>query len=234
MTDFIENCTLLIQGPNRNNYSKYRENYDNKIIVSTWESSFVNLDDSIIFIEQPLPKLTYQIYNPQNLYYQCVSTLAGLKKCNTEYIIKLRSDEYFSDLEKLYLKSKATNKFVCLPIFFRKSFSVPYHISDHVICHKTSVLLDAYTSCLAKCSSGRTISFMPEVYFFKSWVEDNVLHEINWDRSLARIVTKNCVDIVNFDEIKEFRVVSNQAKKVYTDTSFQNLDYDIIKSINEL
>ena len=52
------------------------------------------------------PDIYKNMYSNANINYHVASTLNGLKKVTTKYAIKLRSDEYYSDLSKFVEKIK--------------------------------------------------------------------------------------------------------------------------------
>lgn len=136
----IKNTTLLIAGPIHQNTIQMIEKYRSvfKIIVSTYkENKNVNLDKlqsldkNLVIIESQLPEVK-DMYNSQNIYYQCFSVLNGLQLCKTEYVMKLRSDEFYSNLDKL-VKKLPSNKISTSNIFVRDVGYKPFHLSDHII-----------------------------------------------------------------------------------------------------
>jgi hypothetical protein len=148
--DFYNDLTILIQGPlnltsinNIGNYSNF-----GKVIFSCWENDDIKLFDkvreSFCIIKNFYPMMP--LYNSANIHYQIVSTLGGLKYCNTKYCIKLRSDESYSNLkpiiEKLISKD---NQIISSNIYFCNR---PYNPSDHIIASKTSILLNGFEESL--------------------------------------------------------------------------------------
>ena len=71
-----------------------------------------------------------------NVYYQCKSVEnalnAGMEK--TDFVIKLRTDEFYSNLSPVVDRLLANpNKIVTNNVFLRDQKEFPYSISDHVI-----------------------------------------------------------------------------------------------------
>lgn len=137
----LDNLTILIQGRcDEPQLKMWIDNHsDYNIILSTWEDFNTELkipnNWKVIKSEYPIR------YAPwQNLDYQITSTLVGLSNVSTEYVVKVRADEYFSNLEYLYNRIiSSSDKILCGSAFFRLPDDVwAYHISDHIIGGKTS------------------------------------------------------------------------------------------------
>jgi hypothetical protein len=105
---------------------------DKKIYVSIWEDDIdYNFPKNwqIIKNKKPNPRLTNY-----NLDLQVLSTLYGLEKINTKYVIKLRCDEYWSNLDLiLSMVSNEPHKIICGSLFFKEIGMHPFSISDHII-----------------------------------------------------------------------------------------------------
>lgn len=161
-----KDISVIVQGPiDINNTKKcllsIRRNLpDATIILSTWEGS--NVDgleyDEVLLNEDPkgfLDKNNPLLLN--NLLRQLVSTQNALKKVETEYVLKIRSDIFLKSDKLLKLKDKfneCDEKFkiydekVIISSFFTKRFlcdkkgtqfmPVPFHISDWFYFGKTA------------------------------------------------------------------------------------------------
>jgi len=147
------NIDLIIQGPVDGNnvflskMDSICKQFD-KVIISTWDSddnsswrSEVLKHDNVLVTSQALPPRpidddeTYKgIVGGSTFYWACLSTYNGLVKSSAEYVIKMRTDEYYEDyslIKKELRKSKA--KLVFGNIFYRRNFKGgPYHIGDHL------------------------------------------------------------------------------------------------------
>lgn len=112
------------------------------ILISTWKDELDNklsqnileripeknliLNDSIKNIEE--------FNNHANRYFLAYTTLAGLRRVITKYVIKFRGDEYYSRIENLFeFFYQRNEKIVTTNVFFRPLKIWPYHIGDHVI-----------------------------------------------------------------------------------------------------
>jgi hypothetical protein len=143
--------TILIQGPlnkisinNIKNYSDF-----GKIIVSCWTNDNLSLL-SDVYQDILIVKSSYpleDINNKNNMGKQIISTINGLKYCDTKYCIKVRSDESFSDLTFLVNKVlENSDKIISTNNGFNDR---PYHPSDHILAGSTRTLRDGFKNALS-------------------------------------------------------------------------------------
>jgi len=115
------------------------------VVVSCWNTDNPRLiqaaaneaNDIIVntFLEES------KAYNFQNIKYQIQTTLEGAKKSKTDHIVKVRSDEYFTNCEPI-IKSVLSNpdKMTVCNFLFRKGIIL--HPSDHIIGGDKEKLID--------------------------------------------------------------------------------------------
>ena len=136
----IEDLTIIIQGRCEDETLKmWFENYSNhKVIISTWNDYTIPFD---IPSNWKLVKVDGVDFDSagnghmQNLEYQIVSTLNGLNLTETKYAIKVRGDEYWTEVDKIFHLLKSDEKLLCSSMFFRPlNCPYPFHIGDHIIC----------------------------------------------------------------------------------------------------
>lgn len=151
----MNDLAIIIQGPlnpisigNIPNYKKF-----GKVFVSCWEDddeSLISAYQDIVHIKNSW-KENLDISNPQNLYRQTITTLSGLHAASDyKYCIKVRSDEYYSDLTLLIEKIKSNpSKIICSNIYFRQKWRM--HISDHILGSTRENLLKTFNLVKAKC-----------------------------------------------------------------------------------
>ncbi len=162
----MNDITIVIQGPigkkfsdglskgirNLETYCKFGH-----IIISTWKNNPVKpskkfLSKHNITMIESDPDIYKDMYSNANMNYQVASTLNGLKKVNTKYAIKLRSDEHYSDLSKFIEKIKNNpEKVITSNFFFSQNDSEPFHPSDHVIGGTTENLLSMFNYAFKVC-----------------------------------------------------------------------------------
>ena len=100
---------VIMQGPFFNamidNTKRYIElDYVNKVIISTWEDTIIEDDilddDRVILVRNKYP----ENYGGGNLNLQIVSSLNGIKKAESDIVVKMRTDQQIpnSSFKKLY------------------------------------------------------------------------------------------------------------------------------------
>lgn len=98
-----------------------------------------------------------KIYNYNNCYYQCQTTLAGLYQVKTKFVVKLRCDEFYTHLQPLLdvvRKNEGKSKITTTNTWFRKSKSHPYHPGDHIIAGETSDMIKLFEKANYFCENG--------------------------------------------------------------------------------
>lgn len=121
------------------------------IVVSTWVGNDLQYPESVAKIirsHSPSDSRLKTLHNSQNIYLQATSVLAGLEAIDTPYVIKARSDEFFSRIS-LLLECFHPEKLLTSNIFVRNVDYAKYHISDHLFVGQTSKLREAYRALKA-------------------------------------------------------------------------------------
>ena len=156
-----DDLSILIQGPINDlslncipEYSKFAS----KIIISTWDISIERGEElfktyskycDIKIVSYPQPNHTELINtgvitgvgSDTTFYWQILGVYNGSSVCDTKYIIRTRSDEYFSNLLPLLdLVVENNFKFTCGNIWFKPKLFKPLHIGDHLYFSETSLL----------------------------------------------------------------------------------------------
>jgi len=137
--DFV---SILIQGVFHENTIKTIDQYINKfeIVVSTYDYPNHLINHKNLTVVHNKLKLLKGTYNRQNIYYQVNTTLNGLKKCTKTFVLKLRSDEFYSNIESINFSDKIlTNNFL-----LRKWDYSPFHFSDHFILANRNLLINSF------------------------------------------------------------------------------------------
>lgn len=159
MMKLFNDFTLVFQGPLHenfvygllNNYSTYTDN----IVISHWDTDNLELlkylseyDINATIISNKY-HTDYNVFNNQNVYYQVLTTLKGLEQVSTKYVIKLRTDQWFGNLEPFFKSVReCEDKYTCANLHFRPDSLIKYHPSDKLIGGSTSLLLDTFKIAL--------------------------------------------------------------------------------------
>ena len=165
-----EDVTIVMQGPLVNYWGAMSEGlgkiYEylevvNGVIISSWDDSLDRFEpnkleqavghDSIELITDDINKYD-GYYNNSNICYQVASSLNGLKKVNTRYAIKMRCDEYYTDLsEFIELMKSSPEKLTTSNFLFNPDSIEQFHPSDHVAGGYTKNILGMYETALGYC-----------------------------------------------------------------------------------
>ena len=144
--------TILLQGViNPKTFNLWIKNYsDYKVVVSIWEDE--DLTNYTIPTNWKIVKNKYPLVRfckVANLDYQIITTLAGLVKVSDKWVIKMRTDEYYSNLDKVFKKMKQNpEKIVSSSMFFRKYGLYKFHCSDKLLGGTTENLVGMFESTL--------------------------------------------------------------------------------------
>lgn len=176
----MKNISILVQGaihPNSILMAILYEKFNT--VISTWSADYDK--ESELFrhvckynskiIAKPLPEVE-DINNIANRYFQFCSLYNGLSIIDTEYVIKLRSDEYYTNLNPI-IEKVLTNpeKIITNDVFFRKTKSYKFHPSDHIIAGKTETLLKIFKKAKEECEEELKKDLVPEQHYATTFIE---------------------------------------------------------------
>jgi len=138
--------TLIIHGPLTiyTMFTLYRYVHDFNIVVvapkpTTKNNIVKEIDELVSSPEANISLILYgdvlreEYNNVQNKYLHFFSVNMGLNLANTNYTIKMRSDEFYSNLTP-FMESirKSPEKITTGDVFFRNA-KIPFHPSDHLV-----------------------------------------------------------------------------------------------------
>lgn len=212
----LDDVTVIIQGrTDPECIAHYASKYAANCIVSTWEGDEVD----------PLGMRIVRSLKPsdpghQHSHFQIVSTLAGLRACETRWVIKVRGDEYFSNLEYVVEELKNTDKILTLPIFFRNHATYPFHPSDHLIAGTKRQMVMMYRSALRK----RALKNWPWRVIPEQLLGSSYLEAAEGKRKLTKDHMLKHFDILNLDRMKNYRVSWNGGGKRFYNDFEQGVD----------
>ena len=244
-----DDVTLVLQGPllsmsgkiapvlspkKIQNYKKYV----GKIVISTWDHHRVKpskrflAKNDIDYVEDSIDK--YEgYYNHSNLAYQAATSLNGIELVDTEFVIKARCDEIYTDLSKFIEVMKSSpDKLTTNNFLFTSDEFCKFHPSDHVIGGKTEDVKGLFNNAVRICekSSGKDNPVIenydhdglaPESFLFICYLIHKGV-DIDNSRSIE-IMKDNCqlVEITDMGSFLCYRacVGYNEYDKVLEDTA---------------
>lgn len=247
-------CTILLQGRiEKECLDLWIKHYSkNNVVLSIWEdedvSEFIFPNNwKIIFNQYPI----FRCHKTANLDYQLITTIRGLNNIKTDYTIKARCDEFWSNIEKVYEKIKFdSTKLVTASIYFRQWYWWQFHCSDKIIGSKTKNLLLCFNKTIENLQNGVWDIKIPECQIGLAWV---MVNEKRFDLSgltseeITKTNKKNLVDhkslmrryfdIVNVNDLYPF--ISTRKKsyesqeRVWYRNPFNHKKEECLTDINE-
>lgn len=222
----MKNVTIILQGKILQDSIDFLiKNYPTaNVVVSTWidsETDFSKLPPSYTLIQSKLPKNG----GDQNINYQILSTLNGLRFIDTDYVIKIRGDEYYSNLE--YIANQVAmnpTKIHSSPIFFRHWSFMKYHISDHIIAGTKENLqlmfeetkFNIENELVYHMVNGKPHRFWePEINLTRSYLMAK--EPKRWDKVDGRKLMVDNFEILDVQQLHPYKIVANIFKAEWTD-----------------
>jgi hypothetical protein len=238
----MEDVTLIIQGRlMQDSYDFYIDNYkDCPVIISTWVDNvidFKNLPKNFIVLLSPYP---YD-FGAQNLNLQLISTLNALGCVKTKYVIKVRGDEYYSNLQYVINSIKVEpNKIHTSSIFFRAWQYAEYHISDHIIGGTLANMLIMFKESKYNFDTGKVntskwkvdgnfhkwvTTHAPEERITKSYL--NAKEPFRFEKVDGRILMKEHFDILDIELLHPYKIKANLFRKEWTEEFIPERNFSI-------
>ena len=158
--DEMKDATLLIQGPLKEDTYKFYCRFYPEIpkVFSTWRGNQKANDwrgdtdlhsERDIFIESEPPNRIGCW--ERRIELDVVGTLLGLDKVKTEIVVRLRGDEWYSNLNhvKEMIEKDSEGKLFIAPVFLKKWEAWPFRMGDHIIGGKADDVRMMFETCLA-------------------------------------------------------------------------------------
>ncbi len=238
----MKNVTILLQGKIlQETIDFFVKHYPTQnVVVSTWIGSKLDLSklpQSYNVILTKLPKNG----GHQNIAYQLLSTNNGLKCVETDYVIKIRGDEYYSNIEYIaYEIAMNSKKLHCSPIFFRHWEFMQYHISDHIIAGTTSNVKLMFEKTKFYMDNELVYNFMdnkkyefwePEINLTRSYLMAK--EPERWGKMDGRQLMVDNFEILKIKKLEPYKIVANIFNKQWSEGFIPEQNYSI-SDINKL
>jgi|LauGreDrversion4_2_1035121.scaffolds.fasta_scaffold128467_2 hypothetical protein len=226
----ISDLTIILQGRCEIEQIKlWIENYSEwNVIISTW------IDNNIPFNIPPNWKIIKSEYPEryapfQNVDYQITSTLNALNLVQTNYVLKVRADEYWSNLYKIYDELNSDEKILCGSMFFRPLDSpYPFHISDHILFGTNDNMKKMFNKAKENLILNLKDNNTPESILGMAYVQSKENYPIqmmfdicknrNWDTYI-----KKWFDIIDVNKLKPYIATQKSAdSRIYFHSNYTN------------
>lgn len=140
----------------RFNYPEHYIKYVDKVIISCYTNDDTSIlekniagNDRIVLVKNDCP--TFHC-NPCNMYVHAFSTLKGLEKVETEFTIKIRSNQFYTQIDKIItLVENNPSRYTVSNINTQNPYRYAYKVSDHLFAGKTEGLKFAMQQTLKWC-----------------------------------------------------------------------------------
>lgn len=229
------NFTILVQGRiTEESWDFYNENYKHiDTVFSTWDN-FIEFSapkrDNIKVIKQHAPEFK----GCQNANLQITSTLKGLYEIDTTYVIKVRGDEYYSNLEYVIkMVSVFKEKMFFSSIFFRKFILSPYHISDHIIAGNRLNMINMFEKAKEKLYDNNYWKGVPELLIGKAFMKSKGFDVDTMPLEEGYNKLKESARIININDLQPFMAIANSMRTTWR-CEFNHEIYTCISDINHL
>ena len=234
--------TILLQGRiEKRAIDFWVNNYPNEnICVSIWEDDIdYNFPKNWIVVKtkKPIERIGYK-----NFDLQLISTINGLKEINTKYVIKMRSDEYWSNINEIIkLIDDDNDKVICGSLFFRPIGMHPFHISDHILAGKKENIELMFNSAYKNLINNFWEFPIPECQLGLAylWNKDSELKEIIKDISIYKNHAPTSLE--PFNELiatetitKELKSIKYFSDRIYNEIELSDKKWNKIKEFNNL
>ena len=180
--------------------------------------------------------------------YQFHSSIEGLKMCDTEFAICLRSDSSYPNLKPFINKlDNSPNKIITSNTIFRPDDRFKYHIGSHIVAGKTNSLKYIYDFCIKACKFGdsdmkseinkilniSTVKIRQKLVFSGEQLMGCAImfmHNEDFNKNNSKELMRKHVDIVKIDDLGDIEWQSSH----YGDSKSNSNIPMIINSMDEL
>jgi hypothetical protein len=204
----MKDCTILLQGKiNAETFNLWIKNHkDSNVVVSIWEDEDLTKFEipkkwKIIINEYPL----FRFREQSNLDYQIITTLKGLNHVDTDWVIKMRTDEYWSNIDKIYTKMKTEpNKLLSGSMYFRKWGLYKFHVGDKILGGTVDNLRLMFESTLHNLQIGLWNTDIPESQLGLGFIMGKditiEINKLNVDAKLKNVTISNEVSVTTLNK----------------------------------
>ena len=213
----MSKVALILQGPWHTQWltqiDQYLKVFD-EIVISTYASPdllqwVVSTDLANIRVVINDLWIPRGYDNSGNIFYQVKTTASALQSVQSQYVVKSRLDESYSNMQLIKDTILANpDRITSINLFFRKNSHISYHISDHVFGGKTSAVKAAFDGIMDMCSVSKIelLKLFSGFYHAEVMITWNLLRAAKVDLfkdSILDHMTKN-IKIVPIQSLEPF------------------------------
>lgn len=223
----MSDLTVIIQGcPSQETVDFHLEHYQNyQVIYSIWDWDTTSIPTSSKV--KVIRSSSLQDTGSHNFALQVYSTARALEQTETPYAIKLRADEYYSNIDYIFESMvRDPSRLHVLPIFFRPWHLFPFHISDHLIAGTTDNLKAMFESCdqeIKKSNWQWLNSTTPEIGLTEMYLKERTGQDITGRRELM----PKHFNILDLTQLEPYLVSVNLMKAKFYSNFCPNFDDSI-------
>jgi hypothetical protein len=159
-------------------------------------------------------KFDFPQLNIRHCFYHLNTIINGLKHVDTEWVLKTRTDTFFSDMNKFILNmQKNYNKISCTSIFVRGLNAIKFHPSDILFGGTTKIIKNVidlsiknYYNVDGSILTSPRRFFFGEVIIFRPYIESIIkesgvsLDNVLGDRELYLFYMESLFDVFPINE----------------------------------
>lgn len=200
---------------------------------------------SMCNIEQVISKVKgNNIPNPSGLYCNIHCALCGLNKCTIrKYVIKVKPDEHFFDMNPIITYLQSNDKMVFTNIFTPKVSQLKYSLCDHVIAGKHEQLMMMFANAhgilnnrVSEMRKKLRIEYTPEQILIVGYLKNRLDCFGSKDEKVVKDTMVNNFHIIPIDELGSYRIPCGR-KCLMSGKTFDKELYSgvcSIKTINDI
>jgi hypothetical protein len=252
LEDVYKKIAFVLQGPLTFNtlltLYKYRDRHEITVVAPVQDSTKGIAEEIIRMTDDKKYHVSFFSYdqkilrnqdNNQNRFYQFYSTELGIRNVSKDYVIKIRNDEFYSNLDPFFNTIlRNPHKIVTSDVFFRRHNYFPFHPSDHLVGGRTEVMQKTFSFAREITEDAEVLKKHPVLEFTGIVLEGITAEQIMCLSIISTLYTKYAmIDpieimkdtfmIVQTERLGTFCVKQNSANEEYTTLKFFEEKTDI-------
>jgi len=248
---------IVLQGPLSFNtlltLYKYREEHEITVVAPVQDQTKSIAEEILKMTEEKKYHISFFSYdlkihkeqnNHQNRFFHFYSTELGIRNVSKKYVLKVRNDEFYSDLAPFFETIlKFPKKIITGDVFFRREKVYPFHPSDHLVGGEKEIMLQGFSLATRICENSEVMKDYPVFEFSKINLKELTAEQQMGLSFIASTHTKYTLDdpvsvmkrtfeIVPSEMLGTFNIKQNRCNENYITLRYFEKEKDI-KDIND-